>query len=282
MKVQIIIVPVCISLALSLGPSVTGQEPKAEQLYRSNQGQGLKLSIELKRGGTTRSVSPQTTFVTGDEIKLHFTANFDGYVYALDETPSGKTIVLFPTTEAGTFNLVQAGHDYTIPATDGWFRFVGEAGVERIHMIASARPIPAIGAPATAGSSTNAKAAVPANPTPPPAAPINPAVSPTQVSQSAAATTVPTPHAAAKNSKVGKQATSTYSQVQKDVGKVQGGVSLTKTVTGLPKSIKGIFSGLKGRDIFVEDDQQDGLTYVASPVSLSDQPVYFLVELVHK
>jgi len=71
-------------------------------------------------------------------------------------------MVLFPTAEADTYNLVQSGRDYTIPATDGWFRFVGEAGVERIHMIASARPIPSIDATAGAGASSVAGATGPA------------------------------------------------------------------------------------------------------------------------
>jgi len=63
---------------------------------------------------------------------------------------------------------------------------------------------------------------------------------------------------------------------------VKGGVSLTKTVTGLPQDVAGIFSGVKRRDIFIDDEQEEGLTYVASAVSLADQPVYFIVELVHR
>src|SRR6267142_1937786 len=187
MKLRIAWVLSCAAVSVVLASPVAGQSG-AEQLYRSNQGQGLKLSIELKRGQGVKMVSPQTTFLTGDEIRLHFSANFDGYVYALNETPSGKTVVLFPTEEAGTYNRVQAGQDYTIPATDGWFRFVGEAGLERIHMIASAHPIPEIGGASGTGPSTVAKTPAPASTRPSSTGP-----PPSAVAHAASQTPVPPP-----------------------------------------------------------------------------------------
>src|ERR1019366_6653668 len=90
-------------------PRTVGQQRTAEQIFRARTGPGLKISIEMKRGDLVRSVPPDTTFVDGDKVKIHFTTNFDGYVYALNETPSGRTLVLFPSANSGTQNLVSAG-----------------------------------------------------------------------------------------------------------------------------------------------------------------------------
>ncbi|HEV2992581.1 MAG TPA: DUF4384 domain-containing protein [Candidatus Angelobacter sp.] len=294
-----------------------GQQAGAQQLYRSNQGQGIRVSIELKRGGIIRRVSPQTTFLTGDRVKIHFSTNFDGYVYALNETPSGDTVLLFPTREAGTGNLVKSGHDYVIPATNGWFRFDEETGAETIHMIGSRQPLPDMekeqqlkaqqSQPASWPSQTASNQMV-ATTSPygtSTSDPGNPSPSQGQTSSSTkssqpGASAVQQDVAKAKNEvgkaegdigkatgQVGKvtnqaqNAKNSVGGVQKEIGKVQNGISITKTVTSMPKQLMGIF-GVRSRDLKFEDDPGEGAAYVSSPSRLSDQPVYFTVELVHQ
>ena len=295
MKLQARIIFIGLVLGSSLLSRVAAQQGGAEQLYRSNQGQGLKISIELKRGNVIRMVSAQTTFLTGDQIKLHFTANFDGYVYAMNEAPSGKTTLLFPTEETGTANLVEAGRDYTIPATDGWFRLVGRPGVETIHMIASGRPLPEMDAHNLNPDGLQQGSARPPKPMPTqpvpeqqinqqapavPAAQIPPLPQPTPLAQPAVSP-VQTPANQNPPQQKQQKTPSAYSQVQKDVGKVKGGISLGQTITSMPKNVIGMFGGMRPRDLVLEDDQQEGITYVSS-ATLSEKPVYFIVELVHQ
>lgn len=293
--------------------SAPGQQTGAQQIYRSSEGQGIRVSIELKRGGTIRRVSPQTTFLAGDRVKIHFSTNFDGYVYALNETPTGDTVLLFPTRETGTSNLVHSGRDYVIPATNGWFRFDEQPGSETIHMIGSRQPLPDIekeqqirtqnaqpsGRPTQPGNSQAgvmaSQAASPAAQSPSlsqagsppvqnPPSPQSDQSPPATVQQQVGVVQNETGKTTGQIGNVKSQAQKAQSGmagVQQQVGKVQSGISLTKTVTSMPQQLLGIF-GVRKRDLTFEDDPGGGAAYVASPSKLSDQPVYFTVELVHQ
>lgn len=271
------------------------QTTTAQHIFETNQSEGLKLYVELKRGDTVRRVTPQTNFRTGDLIKLHFTTNFNGYVYALNETPSGKTLLLFPTEETGTANQVQAGADYVIPATSGWFKFAGDPGVEKIHILASNSPLSEVGAryrlnqgasaaPAPGRvSAMQQQAAVPGNQSPAGATAVA-AVSPSPTPQSGP-TPQPSPTVASKQNALQqgtKQVSSAQSGIQKDVGKVKGGISVTKTITSMPKDVVGIFKGIRPRDLVLENDEQEGASYISSVNSVAGKTVYFTVELVHQ
>ena len=272
------------------------QTPTAQHIFETNQSEGLKLYVELKRGDTVQKVTPQTNFHTGDLIKLHFTTNFNGYVYALNETPSGKTLLLFPTEEAGTANQVHAGADYAIPATSGWFKFAGEPGIEKIHILASNSPLSEVearyrlnqGAPAAPApnraNATLQQGAVPGNQSSggAPSAPAVAAASPTPQS---GAMPQPSPAATSKQNALqqgAKQVSSAQSGVQKDVGKVKGGISMTKTITSMPKDVVSIFKGIRPRDLVLENDEQEGASYISSVNSVTGKTLYFTVELVHQ
>ncbi|HEV3037089.1 MAG TPA: DUF4384 domain-containing protein [Candidatus Angelobacter sp.] len=303
-----------LAIASALCATACAQQTGAQQLYRSSQGQGIRVSIELKRGNIIRRVSPQTTFLTGDRVKIHFSTNFDGYVYALNETPNGDTVLLFPTRETGTANLVQSGRDYVIPATSGWFRFDEETGAETIHMIGSRQRLPDIEKEHQLKAQQSQPAGWPSQPvnnstsvtsSPYAASSGNLALSQSQSaapaqSNQTAASPVQKDVATAKNEvgkaqgefgkatgEVGKvtsqaqRAKNGVGNVQSEVGKIQSGISITKTVTSMPKQLMGIF-GARSRDLTFEDDPGEGAAYVSSPSRLSEQPVYFTVELVHQ
>lgn len=291
--------------------SAFAQSPGAQQIYESNQAQGLKVSVELKREAAIRRVTPQTLFQTGDQIKLHFTSNFDGYVYALNETPSGRIVLLFPREDTGTANLVHSGRDYVIPSTDGWFRFAGRPGVEKIHIIASSHPLAEVETryrpPTSAALVAPTRDSVVVRPQayetpapieqPPSAAQLPVAAQPDINPDSSSSTPQPAPQtnevpvqqSSEQQSpvqqlpqKLRQQKIPGTSGIKKGVGAVKGGISVTKSVTSLPKDVVGIFKGIRPRDLVLEDDEQEGVTYVSSVNSLSEKPVYFTVELVHQ
>ena len=94
---------------------------------------GLKISIttsmELTREGKTEIVAPNSTFKSGDRVKLIYTPGMDGYIYWISRMTSGKFTVLFPTAKTGMDNAVKKGAKYTMPGK-GAFRFDDKTGTE--------------------------------------------------------------------------------------------------------------------------------------------------------
>lgn len=87
--------------------------------------------------------SPGTTLRSGDQFKLSFKTDGDGYVYVVNFDPSGKAEILFPHLEAGSDNRVKGGQTYEIPASsDTWYYLDDVKGEEILYIVASPFPIP--------------------------------------------------------------------------------------------------------------------------------------------
>jgi hypothetical protein len=267
------------------------QDSGAAGIYDSKRGFGLRISVELRRDGAVRTVSPNTTFRGGDQIRLHFKSNFDGYVYALNEAPDGKTKLLFPTPETGGGNVIRTNQDYMVPATRGWFRMAGQPGEERVHMIISPRSLPEIekidlaeAPPATdEGSLTSA-----VDPGPRPSAQATGSASTANSANAAASqtNTAATNNRSTPNSQQ-RNSTNPVTQTQRQVGKVQSGISLGNEIRRLPRDVTRIIPGLGSKDLVFEDDLVQGASYVSTlpastlPAGTGD-PVIFTVVLVHR
>ncbi len=158
---------------------------------------GVRVRVELDRGGRARWVSSKTVFRSGDKVRFHFAMNFPGYVVIINQGSSGKRSMLFPYQ--GVSNHIGRTADYTVPQGEGWFAFDDTPGTEQLTFIMSKReiqevtqistnaqpaspsthpvshPVPAPApAPAPAPSpatATHATEAVHANPAPAPASP---------------------------------------------------------------------------------------------------------------
>jgi hypothetical protein len=104
------------------------------------QGQpGIKVAIELNRGGKTSMVAPDYEFMSGDRIRLVLDINFQGYVALINEGTSGKKSLLYPYK--GVSNEVFPNGALKIPNTD-WIKFDDQAGTEKLVVIFSNKPIP--------------------------------------------------------------------------------------------------------------------------------------------
>src|ERR1044071_5852746 len=160
-----------LALALTGGSFGSPSVQSAAALYKTSGAFALRLTIELKRDGEVKIVSPQSEFKNGDQIRLHFVSNLDGYVYAMNKPPSGETKVIFPTPETGADNMVRKDQDYTIPSTNGWFRLTGTAGAETVLMILSAKALPQVD-PKLAASAAAPPPPAAASAAPPAAAPV--------------------------------------------------------------------------------------------------------------
>lgn len=119
-----------------------------------------RMEIKLQRmdGDTWKSVDPGLVFAQNDRVRFRFQTNFDGYLYVMNRSTSGKYEQLFPREETGQNNRITAGNDYTVPATHTLFRIGGPAGQEIIYWLVS--PV-----------ALNADGAAEYTPLPPPPAP---------------------------------------------------------------------------------------------------------------
>ena len=94
---------------------------------------GLKYRI-LRRGssGQPVEVDPDTTFRSGDRLRLAFEPNVDGFLYLIQQGSSGRWSMLYPHPQihAGQ-NGVTRFTEVTIPP-GGWFRLDDTPGTERL------------------------------------------------------------------------------------------------------------------------------------------------------
>jgi hypothetical protein len=100
----------------------------------------MELILERLEGTTWRTIDPGLVLAQGDRVRFRFRTNFDGYLYVMNQSTSGKYEQLFPREETGTDNRVIAIKEYSVPATSTVFRVAGPAGYEVVYwMVTPAR-----------------------------------------------------------------------------------------------------------------------------------------------
>ena len=109
---------------------------------------GVRTSIVLRTTGeggecVVREVSESDTFHNGDRFRLRVQANGDGYLYLFLRGDEGEAKVLFPyNTSKGRVNKLKRFQPRTIPAAEtDWYRFDEEAGIERVYLFFSQKPL---------------------------------------------------------------------------------------------------------------------------------------------
>ncbi len=102
----------------------------------------MEIKVERREGGAWRLVDPNLVFEQNDRVRFRFRTNFEGWLYVLNHSTSGKYEQLFPHEETGNDNRVLAGKEYVVPATAAAFRIAGPPGHEILYwMVAPARLI---------------------------------------------------------------------------------------------------------------------------------------------
>ncbi len=112
-----------------------------QNVSESNRPLGLRYSVlKLGSSGQFADVNPETTFVSGDSIRLTVESNDVGYLYVVMQGSSGIWKVLYPSAEAGGgSNQIERGHLYTVPATAA-FTFDEKSGSEKLFVVLSRQP----------------------------------------------------------------------------------------------------------------------------------------------
>jgi len=104
---------------------------------------GMRYSV-LKRNaaGQYQEVAVDTTFHSGDRIRLQAEANSTGYLYVVTQGSSGNWQVLFPSREVSNgSNLVHRGETRMVPGgNQGQFVFDEQAGTEKLFLVLSRQP----------------------------------------------------------------------------------------------------------------------------------------------
>jgi Domain of unknown function (DUF4384) len=118
------------------GPKKQNEASRARGLFISKKSDAMSILIQKLDGGLLVPVDPSTEFKAGDQIKIQFQSNFEGYIYVVNIAPSGKRRVLFPYTEASN-NAVSPDERYDLPPGGDAIEFDAEKGTEVLQVIMS-------------------------------------------------------------------------------------------------------------------------------------------------
>jgi eukaryotic-like serine/threonine-protein kinase len=108
---------------------------------------GLHYKVLQRRpNGSWTSVDPATTeFRSGDQVRLAFESNVEGYLYVVQQGSSGHWTVLFPSPDLnGGRNQVRAFQEFVFPEPEDPFEFDTTPGRERIFVFLSREPVDAV------------------------------------------------------------------------------------------------------------------------------------------
>lgn len=123
----------------------------------------MEITVERQvKENKIEATSPQHVFHAGDLVRFRFKPSFDGYLYVMDQSTSGKYLLLYPAKDALDANRVGRDKEYLIPASKGeWFRVDDPPGFETVYFVIS---------PVKLQEAAAASQPLPAEP-PPPGAP---------------------------------------------------------------------------------------------------------------
>jgi len=99
--------------------------------------QRIRLTVEREEASGWRAMNPATVFAPNDRLRFHVTTNFSGFLYVMNQGTAGTYELLFPRADTGSDNRVEAGKEYVVPATAGWFRVAGPAGQDVLYWLVS-------------------------------------------------------------------------------------------------------------------------------------------------
>jgi hypothetical protein len=106
---------------------------------------GMRYSV-MKRdaGGKFAEVDADSTFRSGDRIRLNVDTNTTGYLYVVMQGSSGNWSLLFPSSDVeGGNNRIEKGSSQQIPPGDkGQFVFNDQLGTEKLFLVLTRRPEP--------------------------------------------------------------------------------------------------------------------------------------------
>lgn len=120
-----------------------GEQPHLVRTSLKTQQLGLRYSLLLRGAdGSYTETSPDTTFHSGDQLRLSIMSNEPGYLYVIQQGSSGNWSPIFPIPNAGAnSNRVEPGTPSQVPGGTGSFKFDPHPGMEKLFVVLSREPI---------------------------------------------------------------------------------------------------------------------------------------------
>lgn len=105
--------------------------------------QRIRVTVEREGpSGGWHAMNPATVFSPNERLRFRLTTNFSGFLYVMNHGTAGTYELLFPRADTGSDNRVEAGKEYVVPATEGWFRIGGPAGQDLMYWLVSPVEMP--------------------------------------------------------------------------------------------------------------------------------------------
>lgn len=114
-------------------------EARTRGLFVSKRADAMRFVLLKAQDNSFAPVNPGQEFKSGDEVKLSFESNFEGYIYVVNIEQDGKKCLIFPYT-GETNNKVKLDQSYTLPRGATW-KFDENKGTEVVQVIMSREPI---------------------------------------------------------------------------------------------------------------------------------------------
>ncbi len=118
-------------------------------LVRADDVQRIKLAVERQEASAWKPVDSALVFAAGDKLRFRVSSTFAGFLYVMNHGTSGKYELLFPRSDTGADNSIEADKEYIVPAVQGWFKVTGPAGHDIVYWVISpmklgneVRPLP--------------------------------------------------------------------------------------------------------------------------------------------
>ncbi len=109
---------------------------------------GLGYSLFLNNNDKAVRVDPAREFANGEQVRLMFEPNTDGYLYIFNTTNNGPATMLYPHPDLnGGNNKVSHNVPVFVPsASEGneanqWFGFFGASGTEQLYVVVTRTPL---------------------------------------------------------------------------------------------------------------------------------------------
>ena len=109
---------------------------RARGLFINKKSDAMSILVLKVADGTLVPVDPSSEFKAGDQIKIQFQSNFEGYIYVVNIAPNGKRCVLFPYTQESN-NSVTPDEKYDLPPGGDAIEFDKDKGTEVLQVIMS-------------------------------------------------------------------------------------------------------------------------------------------------
>ena len=114
------------SILVVLAAAAFGQDP-----------QRIRVTVERQEAAAWTPVNAAHVFEAGEKLRFRFASSLTGYLYVINQGTSGSQELLFPRSDTGGDNRVEAGKDYIVPASQGWFKVSGPPGQDVVSWVVS-------------------------------------------------------------------------------------------------------------------------------------------------